>query len=142
VGPYEPLPALLHRGDLRKVLLVVVVGVVALAALRSGGGGKTPAAPGSCQRPAFAIGDHEVRAGRLVTWSASGPTGERAVLTADSATADRGRIAGPVELQDCAASGRFLVQLGEGKHVVRGFLLRPDGTNRPIGSRQLVVDGS
>jgi hypothetical protein len=122
------------------VLLVVVVGVVALAAVRSGGGGKAPAPPGSCDRPALALGDAEVRSGRLVSWSVSGPTGERVVLTADSASPDRGRVAGPVELTGCAANGRFLVQLDEGKHVVRGFLLRADGTSRPVGTRQLVVD--
>jgi hypothetical protein len=139
LGPYEPLPALLRRGDLRKVLLVVVVGVVALGALRSGGGGKAPTPPGSCDRPALALGHEQVRTGRILSWTVSARAGQ-VVLTADSTSVDRGRVTGPVQLKDCVANGRFLVQLDEGTHVVRAFVLDADGTGHVVGSRRLTVE--
>jgi hypothetical protein len=138
--PFEPLPPTLRRLDRKRLLLYLVLGAVTVAVLRDGLGRGAPPVKGSCTQPAFAFDRTEVREDGVVKWSVAGPPDAQVVITADSTTADGGRLLGPVTLQGCKASGRFGVVLQDGTHVLRVFLRQPDGTTQVIGTRTIVVN--
>lgn len=139
-APYEPLPPRLHRVSRRRLLVYAFLFVMVVAVFRDGVGRGAPDVDGSCERPAFAFDHTEVVEDRAVKWAVAGPAGTSVVITADSATADRGRLLGPVPLRGCAASGRFGARLKDGDHVLRVFLLRPNGSSLLVGQQTLTVN--
>lgn len=139
-APYEPLPAQLRRFDLKRWLLYAVLLFVVVAVFRDGVGRGAPEVDGACDRPAFALDKAEVDQDAPVKWAVKGPTGDQVVITANSASPSTGRVLGPLPLEGCAADGLFGASLPDGEHVIRVFLLRPDGSHVVLGQKVLTVN--
>jgi hypothetical protein len=140
LGPYEPLPPQLERYDRKRLLLLVVLGGITVAVLRDGLGRGAPPVAGSCTKPAFSFDRDRIRVDLALKWAVAGPSGSSVIVTADSTSADEGRLLGPVELRGCKADGLFGVPLSDGTHVLRVFLRAPDGTTALLGQQDLEVD--
>jgi hypothetical protein len=139
-APYEPLPPRLHQFDRKRLLVYAVLLVVVVAVLRDGLGRGAPEVDGSCDSPGFAFSTSDVTQDAPVKWAVKGPAGTQVVITADSTDAARNRVLGPVPLAGCAAEGRFGARLPDGEHLMRVFLLRPDGTSSLVGLTTLTVN--
>ena len=138
--PVVPLPPSLHRVSRRRLLVYAAMFVMVLGVLRGGLGRGAPPVDGSCDRPGFAFDRVAVDQDRPVKWSVAGPDGTDVVITANSTSPGQNVVLGPLPLEDCGASGRFGVRLGDGDHVMRVFLLRPDGGSTLVGQQTLTVN--
>ena len=120
-------------------LLVVFAGLVAVVALTQTGGG-THGLHRSCITPAVAVDPAETAYDAPVAWAVAGPADLRVVLALDSSTVPSAPLAGPVPLTGCLVHGSFPLQAKKGAHVLRFFLLRPDGTVARTLTRRLTAD--
>ncbi|MGB8651097.1 MAG: hypothetical protein WCD35_10595 [Mycobacteriales bacterium] len=140
VGPFEPLPP--RPRLLNPWLLLAGFAALALAVALIRRGPGAPTVPSSCSRPAFALDRTSVRVDGVVRWTAAGPADARVVVGADTAELPTtGRLAGPVPLPGCRATGQFGARLPEGDHTITFFLVRRDGSAQRIGTRKLTVTG-
>lgn len=140
LGPYEPLPEQLRRYNGKRIVLLAALALVAAVVIGGHNGASRPPVSGSCSKPAFAFDHTEIRYYGAVKWSVAGPSGSSVIITGDSESADRGRLAGPVPIKDCKADGRMGVPLDGGRHVVRVFLRSPDGRDTVLGTASLLVN--
>jgi hypothetical protein len=141
IEPYEPLPQGLHRFTPRRLVLYVLLGVVVVALVHSGTKGrKELPVTGSCTQPGFTIDHDTVPVNGKLSWAVVGPTGAEALVTVDSSSPDRGVAAGPTTLRACRAGGQFTLEAPAGAHVLRVFLINPEGTSQLVGSKELVVN--
>jgi hypothetical protein len=141
----EPLPPAPRRTSTRHLLLYFALGVLALAILRDGVGRSAPMVTGSCTMPSFALDKTEVPAFGVIKWSAAGPADASVVIGFDTSTVptaiEQGKLAGPVALTGCAATGRFGMRGSAGDHVLTVFLVARDGSSRILKTQKIVVTG-
>jgi len=144
IAALEPFPPAPRRTSTKRLMAYFVVGVIVVAVLRDGAGRGAPAVTGSCMSPAFALDKSEVRSYGVLKWSATGPADAHLVIGVDTlrvpTTFTEGKLAGPVALRDCKATGRFGMRAPEGDHVLTIFLVAADGSSRALATRKIVVD--
>lgn len=140
----EPLPPLpgARRNSALRLLGYGVAGVVVLSLIRGGNGSTAPRPPGSCTQPAASFAGKSVKTYGGMRWSASGPADASVVIGIDTSalptTGGTGRLAGPVALTGCRASGVVGIEVPAGRHVLTAYLVKADGTatvllSQPIG---------
>ena len=140
VGPYEPLPAELKNYNGKRLMMLAALGIFVALLLGGRHGSSGPPVTGSCAKPGFSFDKTSIRYYGAVRWSVAGPDGSSVIITADSTSADSGRLAGPVPINECKASGRMGVPLKGGSHLLRVFLRSADGTDTLLGQKALQVN--
>ena len=140
LGALQPLPPAPKRIPTLQLLAYFVAGVVVVAVLR-GVGRPAPAAEGSCADPGFRLSATDVDQFGVLKWSATGPAEGRVVLGLDTSGVPvaTGKLAGPVALTGCRASGQFGMPAAAGEHRVVAYLLRPDGSSTVVSTVEVTV---
>jgi hypothetical protein len=141
----EPIPDLPRsRWNGKNLLAYFVLGVVIIAFVRDGVGRPAPVADGSCTKPAFVLDQTEVRLYGVIRWSAAGPAGSSVVFGIDTSSLPSGladgKLAGPLPLEGCRATGRFGVGAPLGDHVVTVFNVARDGRVTTVGTEKITVN--
>ena len=141
----EPIPDLPNsRWSGKNLLAYFVLGVVIVAFVRDGVGSRGPTVAASCSKPSFVLDQTEVRTYGVVRWAAAGPAGSSVVFGIDTTKLPTGiadgKLAGPLPLTGCRASGRFGVGAPEGDHVVTVFNVARDGAVTTVGTAKLTVN--
>ena len=143
LGAFQPLPPAPKRIKPMHLLFAFLGAVVLLAVVQNGRSRNGPPLAGNCVKAAFAFDTSDVRTGGVVSWSAVGPASSTVVFGLGTSTvpttAGQGKLAGPVSLAGCAASGRFGVNKPAGDYVVTAFSVAADGTVTTVGTATLAV---